>query len=310
MSANIGIDGERSDPGSSSGAQPWGVILLAHGSQRGADRSECSCAWVDPGRYQPSWCLNCPSTPEGLQEVVDRLQSLLGLGSRQILLSCLEFIEPHPDQAVRIMEERGVRRVVLLPFLLGSGKHATLELEEIIEQLRVSIPAVQLYLAEGLGADPLLADLVVQRIQSMDNSISFQPAQGRPAGILLVKAGTKTEYDDCRWLIELGSSVEARMGAGYAVEVAQSHYGDPTMEAATQRLVQERRVSSITYVPYLFFPGIILKRNFLGGMVSLQEKYPHLPMAATPPLGADGRVVAVAAERVRELWARAPSNET
>ena len=282
----------------------WGVVLLAHGSQRGADRSECSCAWVDSGSEQPVWCLNCPSTPTGLRTAADQLQELLGLRSCQLLLSCLEFIEPHPDQAVKLLEERGIRQVALVPFLLGNGKHATLELEELVEGLRVDAPNVQLYLADGLGPDPLLADLVVQRLQTMNSPSSFQPEAGHTAGVLLVKAGTKTIYDDCRWLVELGRSVEDRLGAGYAVEVAQSHYGDPTMEAATAHLVEGRGAASVTYVPYLFFPGLILKRNVLGGMARLQQRYPDVPMAATPPLGADPRVLSVVANRVRALWTR------
>lgn len=302
MSSRTNCLGQEKRAGSVSGAPAWGVVLLAHGSQRGSDRSECSCAWIDSGSRQPAWCLNCASAPMGLRRAADQLQTLLGLRSCQLVLSCLEFIEPYPDQAVRLLEERGFRQVVLVPFLLGNGKHATLELEELVEGFRVDTPDVQLYLADGLGADPLLADLVVQRLQGMDSPSPFQPEASRTAGVLLVKAGTKNMYDNCQWLVELGRSVEDRLGAGYAVEVAQSHYGDPTMEAATEHLIEGRGASSVTYVPYLFFPGLILKRNILGGMARLQEKYPDLPMAATPPLGADPRVLAVVAERVRELW--------
>ena len=292
-------------PRPASDTSTWGVVLLAHGSQRGTDRSECSCAWSDSAPEQPSWCLECPSTPKGLQSVAERLQAALGLNPQQIILSCLEFIEPHPEQAVRMLQERGFRQVAMLPFLLGSGKHATLELAEIVGEMRVKAPDVQLYLAEGLGADPLMANLVVQRIRGMDSPSRFQSGDGHTAGIMLVKAGTKTIYDDCRWLGKLGVMVEQRLGPGYAVGVAQSHYGDPTMPAATKHLVEERHVSSITFVPYLFFPGLILKRNVLGGMASLQEQYPDIPMAVTPPLGPDERVVSVAAQRVRGLWARA-----
>jgi sirohydrochlorin cobaltochelatase len=292
-------------PSPASDASTWGVVLLAHGSQRGTDRSECSCAWADLAADPPNWCLECPSTPQGLQSVADHLQTALCLNPQQIVLSCLEFIEPYPEEAVRMLQGRGFRRVALLPFFLGSGKHATLELAEIVGDMRVKAPDVQLYLAEGLGADPLMANLVVQRIRGIDSPSRFQPSDGHTAGILLVKAGTKTIYDDCRWLEELGVMVEHRLGPGYAVGVAQSHYGVPTMPAAAKRLVEERQASSITYVPYLFFPGIILKRNVLEGMASLQEQYPDTPMAVTPPLGPDERVVSVAAQRVRDLWARA-----
>ena len=294
----------KNSPGSASDASTWGVVLLAHGSQRGTDRSECSCAWADFGPEPPSWCLECPSTPQGLQSVTDRLQAALDIHHQQIILSCLEFIEPHPEQAIRLLEERGFRQVALVPFLLGNGKHATLELLEIVEESRVKAPNVQLHLAEGLGADPLMANLVVQRIQGMLGPSRLQPADGHNAGVLLVKAGTKTVYDDCQWLEELGRIVEQQLGPGYAVGVAQSHYGDPTMEAAAKRLVDERHVSSITYVPYLFFPGLILKRNVLGSMTRLQDQYPGLPMAVTPPLGPDEQVVSVVANRVRQLWAR------
>ena len=293
-----------SGPGSASGLDAWGVVFLAHGSQRGADRSECSCAWVDSGSTRPEWCLQCPSTPQGLQAAAGRLQALLGLQEHQVVLSCLEFIEPFPEQAVRLLEERGFRRVVLLPLLLGSGKHATLELEEVLEDLRAAAPGIELHLAGGLGTDSLLAELVVQRIGGMGASSPRPPGAGRTVGVLLVKAGTKTMYDDCRWLEELGRMVEERLGPGYAVAVAQSHYGDPTMEAAAERLIEERQASSLLYVPYLLFPGLILKRNVLGGMTRLQEQYPGTPMAVTPPLGAEGQVTAVAAQRVRELWDR------
>jgi sirohydrochlorin ferrochelatase len=222
------------------------------------------------------------------------------------MLSCLEFIEPHPEQAMQRMAAQGLRRVVVMPYLLGQGKHATLELDEVLDGLRAKSPGVQLYLTSGLGADPRLADMVVDRIHCLGDLWSQRGMSGgskyHTAGVLLVKAGTKSQYDDCQWLEGLGQMVEARLGPGYAVAVAQSHYGDPTMEAATAHLVQERRVSSLVCVPYLFFPGLILRRNILGGLEQLKHQYPHLPIAVTPPLGVDDRLVAVAADRIREVW--------
>ena len=213
MSSRTNGLGQEKRSGSVSGAPAWGVVLLAHGSQRGSDRSECSCAWVDSGSEQPAWCLNCTSPPIGLRTAADQLQALLGLRSCQLVLSCLEFIEPYPDQAVRLLEERGFRQVVLVPFLLGNGKHATLELEELVEGFRVDTPDVHLYLAEGLGGDPLLADLVVQRLQGMDSPSPFQPEAGRTAGVLLVKAG---DQDHIRRLPVVGGTGKIGRGPGWA----------------------------------------------------------------------------------------------
>jgi sirohydrochlorin ferrochelatase len=299
--------------GSSSDSPPWGVILLCHGSQRGTSRQECSCSWRPPAvplsstdneEGWPGWCRNCPSTPQGLNDAATRLQVELGQPQAQVLLSCLEFIQPHPGQAVQLLVNQGLERVVVVPYLLGHGKHATLELDEVLDELRAEIPQVHLYLADGLGADSRIAELVVERIRDLDGSGPAPSTTGHPIGVLLVKAGTKTQYDDCLWLEELGQMAEKGLGLGYAVAVAQSHYGDPTMESAAARLVEERRVSSIICVPYLFFPGMILRRNVLGGLERLQQKYPGVPMIATPPLGVDDRLVAVAADRVREVWGR------
>ena len=299
----------------------WGVILLGHGSQRGASPRECSCAWQQPldsvnaetggnspavadSPGWPAWCRRCPNTPQGLGEVVEKLQAALGSGQAQVMLSCLEFIQPFPDEAVRLLSERGMNRVVMMPYLLGNGKHATVELDEMLEEVRVQSPQVELLVADGLGADPRLASLIVDRIGNMAGAAPV-PRDGRGVGILLVKAGTRTQYDDCLWLAELGQMVEDRMGEGYAVDVAQSHYGDPTMEFAAGRLIEERNVSAIICVPYIFFPGLILTRNVLGTLDRLRQQYPDVTMTVAPPLGVDDRLVAVAADRVRQAWGAA-----
>ena len=280
----------------------WGVVLLCHGSQRGASRDECSCAWAADGARFPAWCLGCPNTPVGLRQAGERLAESLGSDAEQVIVSCLEFLPPHPPEAVSILAESGVSRVVIAPYLLGNGKHATLEMDEVLEEIAAETPGVELRLAQGLGADVRIADLVQDRIAALPES-AMAPDDGRPIGIMLVKAGTQTRYDDCLWLKELGSWVERDLGEKYAVSVAQSHYGDPTMESAAAELVEERGVGSIICAPYLFFPGLILQRNVLGTMNKLQQAYPDIPMSVAPPLGVDDRLVQVASDRVREAQA-------
>ena len=56
------------------------------------------------------------------------------------------------------------------------------------------------------------------------------------------------------------------------------------MDYAAARLVESRNVASITCVPYLFFPGMILRRNVLGGLDQIQERYPEVAISITPPL--------------------------
>ncbi len=287
----------------------WGVVLLAHGSQRGTTRAECSCFWQSVDPRPPSWCPNCPSTPEGLQDAAQRLQETLGDSQAQVILSCLEFIEPHPDRAVQMLREQGLRRVVLAPFLLGNGKHATEELHEILDDLRAQEPGLRLHLADGFGAAFEMADLVAEKVRSLPATNPIRSREAAKTGVMIVKAGTKTEYDDCLWLEELGQIVEGNLGPDFAVAVAQSHYGDPTMESAAKLLVEQRLVSRIITMPYIFFPGMILKRNVLGEMERLQKTYPELPMGVTPPLGMDDRIIKVTAQRVGDVWKQVAISE-
>ena len=285
----------------------WGVILLCHGSQRGTSSTECSCAWEIEGHFKqdtPLWCRNCPSTPQGLRDAVSLLADELGKDNAEVVLSCLEFIEPHPDEAVRILTNQGFKKLVIMPYLLGHGKHATLELDEILEDLKNQTPSADIFLSDGFGSDERLASLVIDRIQSLEASHICAPSESNPTGVLIVKAGTKTQYDDCSWMVELGEIVENKLGTSYAVSVAQSHYGAPTMDAAASTLIDKRNVGSIMCVPYLFFPGLILQRNVIGGLAKLRTQYPDLPITVTPPLGVDNRLVSVAADRIREVWSR------
>lgn len=173
----------------------------------------------------------------------------------------------------------------------------------MLDDIAAAAPGVSVHLADGLGADDRIAELVRARIAALPADAA-RAVGGRPVGILVVKAGTQTRYDDCVWLKELGGWIERDLGGDFAVAVAQSHYGDPTMEDAAGELVDGRGVGSLICVPYLFFPGLILQRNVLGTMRQLQEAYPALPMWVAPPLGVDDRLVAVAGDRVREAQRR------
>ena len=177
-------------------------------------------------------------------------------------------------------------------------------MDEVLDDIAAAAPGVSVHLADGLGADRRIADLVRDRIAALPKDAARPVAANRPVGILLVKAGTQTRYDDCLWLQELGQWVEQDLNdndsaSHYAVAVAQSHYGDPTMDDAAACLLHDRSAASIICVPYLFFPGLILQRNVLGTMRRLQETYPAVPMWVAPPLGVDDRLVAVAGDRVR-----------
>ena len=251
----------------------WGVILLAHGSQRGNH------------------------TIDGLQEMVRRLQTRLGEDNARVRMACLEFIQPDLPKAVAGLVSEGCTDITVMPFLLGQGTHTTDDLEEeIARSLEVS-PQARIKASDVFGPDPALVEIVAERVQS--NGVSLNGRSGdAPTGVMLVKAGTRSAAEDHQWLFKMGKMLEERLGVGYAVAVAQSHFGSPTMEEAAAELVEQQGVSTITCVPYIFFPGLILTRNILGGLESLGQRYPDVGFDVTPTLGVEEGLVELTARRV------------
>jgi sirohydrochlorin ferrochelatase len=253
---------------------PWGVVLLAHGSQRGSH------------------------TIDGLRDIVGQLQSRIDSDEARVVMACLEFIEPNLVQAVCSLADEGHECIAVMPFLLGQGTHATEDLSEEISKALTERPGLLIHATPPLGAAPALIDIVVDRVKAA--SASVNGASSGAKGVLMVKAGTRHEREDHQWFFEMGKRLEAKLGNGYAVDVAQSHFGEPSMESAVSRLISERGVSSVICVPYLFFPGLILTRNIEGGIDELGKSYPDVFFSITPTLGIDDRLVNLTARRITD----------
>ena len=266
MTSEIGKNGASPDAN-------WGVVLLAHGSQRGND------------------------TIDGLREMVRRLQQRLGEGNAVVRMACLEFIQPDLPQAIGGLVSDGCTDITVMPFLLGQGTHTTDDLEEEIARSLEVYPQAQIKASDVFGPDPALVEIAARRVLGQPASLNGKSAAA-PTGVMLVKAGTRSQAEDHLWLYKMGGMLEERLGADYAVAVAQSHFGSPTMEEAAAELVEKRGVSDVTCVPYIFFPGLILTRNIIGGLQSLGQKYPDVDFEVTPTLGVEDGLVELTARRV------------
>ncbi|MYE55340.1 MAG: sirohydrochlorin chelatase [Chloroflexi bacterium] len=259
----------------------WGVVLLAHGSQRGTH------------------------TIDGLREMVSRLQVRLAGNRARVRMACLEFIQPDLPQAVGELVSEGCTDITVMPFLLGQGTHTTDDLEEEIARSLEVYPQARIKASDVFGPDPALVDIVVGRVLEQGTAgLSFDRLRtngtdsGAPIGVMLVKAGTRSQAEDHLWLFKMGSMLGERLGSRYAVAVAQSHFGSPTMEEAAVELVEKQGVSAVTCVPYIFFPGLILTRNIMGGLETLGQKYPNVGFDVTPTLGIEDKLVELTARRV------------
>jgi sirohydrochlorin ferrochelatase len=75
----------------------------------------------------------------------------------------LELAEPTIAEGGRICVERGVQRVILLPYFLSAGIHARDDMSAARKDLAERFPHVEFLIAEPLGRHPLLIDVVLER---------------------------------------------------------------------------------------------------------------------------------------------------
>lgn len=275
-----------------------GIVVLAHGSQRGFSKDECSCRLIPNGKHEDvgdiPWCMECPDTAKGVSELRDMIQAKMGYNHVTVISSFLEFLEPDPFQAVETLITENITDIVIFPFLLGNGKHATLEMEELKEDLSSKHPGITLNITRGIGADYRLANIIKERASVVVDEID----ENAKHGVIIVKAGTKTEYDDCEWLKEISDQVQVELGESYVTTYAQSHYGVPEIDERTNYLIQNHDIKEITFVPYVFFPGLILQRNIMGNIKKYQEHFNNVEFSLCPPLGITSELRDIAIDRI------------
>jgi sirohydrochlorin ferrochelatase len=93
--------------------------------------------------------------PEANADLCHVAAELKARGYAVVEPSFLELAEPDIDG--------GAARVVLVPYFLSAGIHVRRDLSAARERLAGRYPGVEFRLAEPLGRDPMLIDVVMRR---------------------------------------------------------------------------------------------------------------------------------------------------
>ncbi len=86
------------------------------------------------------------------------------LGSADVLATFFSIARPNIPDQVAELAGRGVRRILLMPHFLGEGRHITKDIPELLDACRRSFPDVTLEMLPTLEDEPVLEDLVVDRL--------------------------------------------------------------------------------------------------------------------------------------------------
>jgi sirohydrochlorin ferrochelatase len=115
------------------------VLLIAHGSRR----AEANDDLVRLGQF-----------------VADR-------GGYEIVeASYLEIADPSIAAGGRTCVEKGATRVLMLPYFLSAGVHVVNDLKTQQNLLAAEFPDVEFILCPHLGLHPLMAEIVLERLNT------------------------------------------------------------------------------------------------------------------------------------------------
>jgi precorrin-8X/cobalt-precorrin-8 methylmutase len=128
-----------------------GVLIISHGSPRA-------------------------EANQGFERLVARVASRLV--PADVLPAFFSIVRPDIPDQVAEMVSRGVRRILLLPYFLYSGQHVTVDIPALLDQCRSRFPDVVLEVLPNLENDPVLEDLLVERLAPLADVDQVCPQDG------------------------------------------------------------------------------------------------------------------------------------
>ncbi len=116
---------------------PSAVLLIAHGSRRA----------------------------EANADLVEIAAQLRQQSEHEIVVpSYLELAEPSIPNGARQCVAAGATEVLMLPYFLSAGSHATTDMQRFRDELAIEYPSVRFVLCSPLGLHPLMLDIVQARL--------------------------------------------------------------------------------------------------------------------------------------------------
>ena len=73
------------------------------------------------------------------------------------------------DQAAEVLIQKGVKEIVLAPWFLTKGAHIQSDIPRIIARVQERFPGVQIVMAPPLGPDPKIVDVLLERVQEVED---------------------------------------------------------------------------------------------------------------------------------------------
>lgn len=88
-------------------------------------------------------------------------------GCEIVEIASLQFNKPDLPEALDTVISQGATRIIIVPLFLYNGIHMQEDIPAVIAEEKAKNPSVEITLADNLGADNRIVDIVMDRIKGV-----------------------------------------------------------------------------------------------------------------------------------------------
>jgi sirohydrochlorin ferrochelatase len=77
----------------------------------------------------------------------------------------LECASPNISDGFDLLKEKKIKKIIILPYFLGNGKHTTIDIPKIIEAKSKEFPDIELSFQKPIGDHPMMIDYLSKVIK-------------------------------------------------------------------------------------------------------------------------------------------------
>lgn len=228
-----------------------------------------------------------PRSAATVRELVERVREQAP--GTEVHESFLDLSEPLVTDVLRRLHQRGHRRAVVVPLLLGSAFHARVDLPALVAGVRADCPGFDVRVSDVLGVDPVLEQVALDRLAGA----GLGPGSG-----LVVSAVGSSDAGANAAVAGLAARWEARLGI--PVTEAFASAAEPDVPSAVRRL-RARGVGRIALASWFLAPGRLPDR------IAALAREADREVFLAEPLGPDPRVATAVLRRYEAAQNRVPA---
>jgi sirohydrochlorin ferrochelatase len=213
----------------------------------------------------------------------------------------LNYSDPPFMEAVHKCVEAGAKRILVAPYFLAPGKFVQVDLPRAVYEAQINYPDAQFVVAEAIGYDPALADVVIASAVGAPGSDRAVPEAVVEALLVLVHGSPRpTANADMFGVVE----VVRDWGIFPIVEVGFLECNAPTIPEAIDSCVAQG-ATRILAVPYFLHTGAHVAEDLPALLAAGRERHPQVEFRLGDYLGRSERLTDILAARIAaasSLW--------